>query len=194
MKICGIDPGLNGAAVIYQRDCGDLFGADNELIIDAITLPTIGTEKTSREIDDLKFSKWLKAHSPDRAIIENVWSMPKEGVSAAFRFGRAVGTLRSCVRLTGIPLDQVVPVVWKRHFGLIKADKERSRQFAINRMPSEAHWFERKKDHQRAEALLLAIWYAEKLMRERGLGDAEAATSKTAQGERPHPASGRMVS
>lgn len=48
--------------------------------------------------------------------------------------------------------------MWKRRLGLIGQDKDVGRLLAIQRFPSAAHLLRRKKDHGRADALLIALW------------------------------------
>jgi crossover junction endodeoxyribonuclease RuvC len=55
---------------------------------------------------------------------------------------------------------QVTPSKWKKHFGL-SSDKEQARGLAIQRFPLIAECLNRKKDADRAEALLIAQWYLE---------------------------------
>jgi crossover junction endodeoxyribonuclease RuvC len=58
------------------------------------------------------------------------------------------------------PLHLVTPAKWKRYFGL-DADKEKSRALALRLWPSRSDLFTRKRDHGRAEAALLARYFAE---------------------------------
>jgi hypothetical protein len=52
----------------------------------------------------------------------------------------------------------VTPTQWKRHHGL-SADKEKARALAIQKWPEQYHRLERKKDANRAEALLIGDWF-----------------------------------
>ena len=145
--ILGIDPGLAGAAAI----------TDEGGVVDVIDLPTVGEVK-DRSIDVLWLSGWIKRRRIDFAVIENVWSMPREGVSSAFRFGRGCGEIRATVILCGLPIRYVVPGMWKRAHGLLKSWDEQSRLRAMELLPSAHQWLARKKDHHRACALLIAEW------------------------------------
>lgn len=164
MLIVGIDPGINGAAAALQ--CADAEGP--EFISDAIDLPTM-EDGAKRQIDDFVLANWFtKLRGVDRVIIENVQPMPSipgfegkrrsMGAASAFRFGVAVGQLRATVRIAlGLDPEFVHPQVWKRYFALT-ADKEESRDLALKLWPHSAYLLKRKKDHQRAEAMLLAKW------------------------------------
>jgi len=147
--ILGVDPGVSGAIAFYwpeaqhrviAEDAPTAFG-----LIDAVTL--------ADRIRQLK---------PDLAIIESVGAMPGQGVSSTFKFGRAVGTVDGILSTLVIPRRFVTPTVWKRHWRLDK-DKEKSRALAIQLFPSCANHFARKKDHNRAEAALIARYGAEVL-------------------------------
>jgi crossover junction endodeoxyribonuclease RuvC len=148
--IVAIDPGIDGAAVALNLARG---------FVDVIDLPTIHTGKR-REINDLEFFRWLCVTKPHRIVMENVHSMPKEGVSSVFRFGVAVGMLKSASRIyLGLhALELVDPTVWKPYFDLPGGDKEAARQLALKLFPEMAAALARKLDHQRAEAMLIAWW------------------------------------
>ena len=90
--------------------------------------------------------------------------MPKQGVSSTFKLAQHYGELRGVLAALGIPFIDVRPVDWKRHYRLTRKDKDASRALAQERWPSAP--LGRKKDHGRAEAMLLAqygldLWPAE---------------------------------
>lgn len=148
-KICvlGVDPGLEGALAVL-----DIDGA-----ISILDLPTTGIG-TKRCLDEHGISRWLGNYSIDHAYIEYVSAMPGWGSGGSFRFGMSFGILRAIVSLRGIPYTLVTPAKWKKHFALPGKDKEASRQRALQLNPHIADLLSRKKDHQRAEALLLATY------------------------------------
>jgi hypothetical protein len=43
-------------------------------------------------------------HKASCAVIENVHSMPKQGVSSTFKFGRAFGSIVACVQVKMVPV------------------------------------------------------------------------------------------
>jgi crossover junction endodeoxyribonuclease RuvC len=147
--ILGIDPGLDGAAALVHSDTRDMTIA--------VDLPTSGSGP-SRCIDEAAFHRWLSSYSIDHCFIENVIGRIGWAAGNNFRFGMACGALRAIVALRGIPYSLVTPGVWKRYHQLIRTDKESSRQRALMLFPKSAHLFERKKDHQRAEAALIALY------------------------------------
>jgi len=152
MRVLGIDPGVAGAACIAALDC-------DPVKFEFLDLPTVG-EGPSKIINAGELQRWIRFHSPTEAALENVWSMPKEGVSSAFRFGRAVGALQATLGCAEIPYVLIAPAVWKRFYNLIGKNKEASRLLAIQRYPVAASHLQRKKDHQRSEALLLAMYHS----------------------------------
>jgi crossover junction endodeoxyribonuclease RuvC len=147
MRILGIDPGLSGGLCILdtERDTVDVFD-----------IPTRGEEK-QREVDGLVVLRWItRGGIIHRAVVEGVGARPGEYVGAAFRFGMAYGALRGIVRSLDIPLATVTPQVWKKFFSLKGPDKEQSRLLAIRMYPGAEAALKRKKDHGRAEAILIA--------------------------------------
>ncbi len=159
--IIGIDPGISGAACAFYR--ADHEGP--EFIADVIDLPAIDDGKR-REIDVPKFVAWVRKTCPAHAFVENVQPMPSipdkfgnrrtMGAATTFRFGMVVGQIRATFACCGIPISLIHPQVWKRFYELKGADKEQSRQKALELHPEASHWLRRKKDDGRAEAILLA--------------------------------------
>lgn len=93
------------------------------------------------------------------ACIEKVGARPGDGGTSAFRFGESSGRIKAVFEVLGIPTERVIPSVWKRHFGLLKQDKDAARQLCLTRFPTMAHMLKRKKDDGRADALLIALWH-----------------------------------
>lgn len=160
MRVLGIDVGINGAAAIYaQADPG----LNRPHLFD---LPVIGQD-AQREIDVRALAKEIRPFQVGHAFIEHVWAMPsmdRDGkrvgmaANAAWRFGFAIGQIRATVALLGIPITLVIPPKWMKLYGLKGGieNKESHRQKAIQLMPDCADNLHRKKDHQRADALLIA--------------------------------------
>lgn len=145
--ILGIDPGLEGGWA-FVTDDGALMGAGD--------MPVAGTG-AKRMVSGPLLRGIVEPWGPAKAIVEDVHSMPKQGVASSFRFGRALGVAEGVLDGMGIPVVWVSPAKWKKSLGL-SADKEQSRQRAIRQWPAHAALFARKKDHGRAEAALLALW------------------------------------
>ena len=84
--------------------------------------------------------------------------MPGQGVSSTFKFGVAVGIIQGVAGALRLPLIRVMPTQWKA-FHKLSRDKEKSRELAIRKWPDLARYLQRKKDADRAEALLIGDWF-----------------------------------
>ncbi|MFG1188728.1 RuvC family protein [Xanthobacter flavus] len=142
--ILGIDPGISGGWALLAAD-GTLTAGD---------LPTVASE-----IDAVTFTKLVRASLPMAAFVEDVHSMPGQGVASTFKFGRAHGTVLGVLAAIEVPIHMVAPTRWKKHYRL-DADKEKARALALRMWPA-ANCFGRKKDHGRAEAALIARFGSE---------------------------------
>jgi crossover junction endodeoxyribonuclease RuvC len=151
MRILGIDPGVHGGLAVIELNDGAV-----PQLIDAIDIPTVGTGAKER-VDVLALRTWIQAHRPDRAGIERGQAMPKQGASSGFKYGRATGALEAVLACCEIPFELVEPSVWKRARHLHGGDKEGARQLALQMFPAQHALFARRKDHQRAEAALIAL-------------------------------------
>lgn len=145
--ILGIDPGSISAAYA-------VLGMNSYGLQDVGDVPV-----ADRMVDAAAFARLVRHWKPEIAVIEQVAAMPKQGVSSSFRFGMGCGLLRGVILGMNIPLMQVPATRWKKHFNL-NADAEKSRELAIRYWP-ECDKLSRKLDHGRAEAMLIARWFAE---------------------------------
>lgn len=151
--VFGIDPGLSGAVAVLH---------DGQYI-DVIDIPTCGRGKAARQnVNSAELADYFRRHiemlpgAQIGAVLELVGAMPMQGRSSGFRFGQSYGAVQGVLGALRIPFELVTPAVWKRHYGLIGAPKESSRGIAIERFPMAP--LSRKRDHGRAEAILLAAW------------------------------------
>lgn len=166
MLALGIDPGLAGGLALIEA------GAGSSQLLRVVDVPTTG-EGAKRRVDVAGVLAFLQGRPIDHAFIERAQAMPQkadengvrrgQGASSAFNYGRAVGALEACVVGMQIPLTVVEAAVWKRDLGLIGRGKEDSRQRAIQLFPG-ARGLERKKDHNRGEACLIA-WHGLRKLR-----------------------------
>jgi crossover junction endodeoxyribonuclease RuvC len=159
----GIDPGLTGAMALLCSErgllaCVDLPTESNGLI----------TGSMKRQIDAVTFDEMLMewrithdfAYEHVTAVIERpiaMPSLPAQTIAAQFD---TVGVVRSLVSLRCNATKFVAPSEWKKLFGLSK-DKDGSREAALRLYPAAP--VARKKDHNRAEAVLIAHWAKVKL-------------------------------
>lgn len=143
----GIDPGVIGGWAVLN-ELGALVAADD--------LPVAG-DGAQRMIAPPLLAAIVGRYQPTNATVERVGSMPGQGVASSFKFGRAVGVIDGVLGAAACPVVYVAASTWKKHFRL-SAEKECSRQRAIETWPDKAQLFARKCDHGRAEAALIALW------------------------------------
>ena len=93
------------------------------------------------------------------AILEKVSAMPKQGVSSPFKFGPDFGIWQAKVTALRWPMELISPQRWLKVLGLsvqAKPSKEDLLAFALRKWPMMEDSLFRKKDHNRAEALIMA--------------------------------------
>jgi len=146
MKIVGIDPGVTGALALIDGD--DVRVYDMPRDTDGIAGTTVYR----------LLSKW----DPAEVYIERTHAMPMNGSKATYSLGDTNGSLRTAVHILRIPLIWVPSLKWQNEFSLRKPGltdaerKNRSRWRAQELFPTLADQLGRIKDHNRAEALLIA--------------------------------------
>ena len=144
MIYCGCDPGsINGALGVID----DLGG-----YIDSWNI-----EHKDKHILALAFkSRLLGVIDPKEGAeicMEQVHSMPGQGVASTFKFGRAVGAIDAVADMMFGVWHIVSPQRWKKSMGVTQ-DKLKSLNLARELWPNAP--LSRMKDHGRAEALLIA--------------------------------------
>jgi crossover junction endodeoxyribonuclease RuvC len=158
MKVLGIDPGLSGACALLE-----IVNSDTTLV-DVIDMPITGSG-AKQSVDVIQLQEWLLRHASRCAFLERAQAMPKQGASSGFKYGRVVGALEAVLTVSAIAITMIEPSKWKRHFHLQGADKEGARGLVIRLYPGRHHFFARKKDHGRAEAVLIALYGAQTVLR-----------------------------
>jgi Holliday junction resolvasome RuvABC endonuclease subunit len=142
---CGIDPGSSSGAWGIVDHNGNYWSSD-----------FIHSE--GKRIVVTKFSDDLRmaiGREDVSFVVEDVHSMPKQGIASTFTFARAVGAIEATTRLFRSPWFIVSPQRWKADMG-VTADKETSLELARKLWPDAP--LSRVKDNNVAEALLLAEW------------------------------------
>src|SRR4029077_3369377 len=109
-------------------------------------------------LDATAFAHALQDMKVERLAVERVHAMPKQGVSSTFKFGKGVGIIHGVAGALRLPVTLVTPTQWKA-FHSLPSDKEYARALAIRRWPEHNRHLNRKKDADRAEALLIGDWY-----------------------------------
>src|SRR5699024_3650864 len=101
---------------------------------DWMRMPIIKQGKSSR-VDAAAVSRFLQDFDVGHAYIEQVGSMPGQGVASTFTFGHAAGVVEGVVVGQKIPITKVTPQAWKKRAGLIGKDKDAARSRAIQLWP-----------------------------------------------------------
>ena len=142
--IIGIDPGNTGAVSLLLND--------NLTIFD---IPLKKQMNKTHVLLDLKIIRFC--------IIEEVHSMPRDGVTSAFTFGLHYGKLLGVLDSLDIPTLRVPPNNWKVALGL-STNKKDSLDLAKITFPEYKELFLRKRDDGRAESALIAYYAQKKIM------------------------------
>ena len=158
MLIIGIDPGISGSICFFQ----------DGKILDVIEMPTMTEgKKNKKQVNGaqvyneiLKKIDKIEKHNV-RVIIEKVSAMPGQGVTSMFNFGQSFGILKGICSAMQLPLYYVRPAKWKKYFGLINSEKDASRTRAIEMFPNFSSQLSKKKDSNKADAILIASFYHE---------------------------------
>jgi crossover junction endodeoxyribonuclease RuvC len=149
--IVGIDPGLGGALAVLAPD-GTL-----QALRDTPVLVLRTSRGTKQEYDIPGLVALLAPYSGPQShvLIEESQAMPGQGVRSMWTIGYGYGLWLGVLAALQLPHTRIRPFVWKRALGLGK-DKEQARGRAIQLFPQAD--LRRRKDHGRAEALLLAYY------------------------------------
>lgn len=157
--IIGIDTGISGGMALYGAglllECEDVPTHIKEL---SSKTPS-GKPKRRRCLSYGALNETIKAWVSMGArhlVIEHLHPIPKNGALASFSQGEALAAFRMLAIVHDLDLREVTPTVWKRHYELLKCDKDDSLELA--RELFGAHWFKLKKDHNKAEAALIAAY------------------------------------
>jgi len=96
-----------------------------------------------------------------KVVIEQVSAMPGQGVTSMFNFGQSFGVLKGICSAMQLPMYFVRPAKWKKYFNLINSKKDASRTKAIEIFPYISAQLSKKKDSNKADAILLASFFFE---------------------------------
>lgn len=141
----GIDPGLTGAVAILDEDGGGAMVWD---------MPTLAGEVNAAHLAAILRTPTTGSLE---VTLEEVHSMPKQGVKSSFGFGVSKGIVLGVVGALGLPLTRIGSSKWKRDMR-VTSDKATSLRLANERWPDLAEDLRLKKHDGRAEALLIADW------------------------------------
>ena len=156
MYIIGIDPGISGAICFFE----------NGRIIDVIDMPSMAEGKQNkRQVNGSQIYNEIKNRTANIekkhicVVIEHVSAMPGQGVTSMFNFGQSFGVLKGICSAMQLPMYFVRPAKWKKYFNLIKTQKEASRTKVIEIFPEISTKLSKKKDTNKADAILIASFF-----------------------------------
>ena len=158
MLIIGIDPGISGSICFFE----------DGKILEVIEMPTMTEgKKNKKQVNGVQiyneFSKRINntENQDTRVIIEQVSTMPGQGVTSMFNFGQSFGIIKGVCAAMQLPMFFVRPAKWKKYFSLINSQKDASRTRAIEIFPYFSTQLSKKKDSNKADAILIASFYYE---------------------------------
>ena len=156
MLIIAIDPGINGAICFFE----------NGEVKDVFEMPTMAEgKKNKRQVNGHQMYNELsyrikKYNIQDiNVVVEQVSAMPGQGVTSMFNFGLSFGVIKGICAAMQLPIFFIRPAKWKKHFELINSQKDASRTKAIEMFPKISSILSKKKDSNKADAILIASFY-----------------------------------
>ena len=156
MLIIAIDPGINGAICFFE----------NGEVKDVFEMPTMAEgKKNKRQVNGHQMynelSYRIKKYNIQNinVVVEQVSAMPGQGVTSMFNFGQSFGVIKGICAAMQLPIFFVRPTKWKKHFELINSQKDASRTKAIEMFPKISSILSKKKDSNKADAILIASFY-----------------------------------
>ena len=162
MLIIGIDPGISGSICFFE----------DGKILEVIEMPVMTEgKKNKKQVNGAQiYNEFLKKinlkDSETRVVIEQVSAMPGQGVTSMFNFGQSFGILKGICSAMQLPIFFVRPAKWKKYFNLINSQKDASRARAIEIFPYFSKHLSKKKDTNKADAILIASFYYETRQKE----------------------------
>ena len=157
MFIIGIDPGISGSICFFK----------DGRILEVIEMPVMTEgKKNKKQVNGAQiYNEFLKRINKKedeiRVVIEQVSAMPGQGVTSMFNFGQSFGILKGICSAMQLPMFFVRPAKWKKYFNLINSQKDASRTRAIEIFPYFSTQLSKKKDSNKADAILIASFYYE---------------------------------
>ena len=163
MLIIGIDPGISGSICFFQ----------DGTIKNVVEMPTmIEGKKNKKQVNGSQIFNEIseKIKNMDKknikVVIEHVTAMPGQGVTSMFNFGQSFGILKGICSAMQLSVYFVRPAKWKKYFNLINSEKDASRTRAIEIFPYYSSHLSRKKDSNKADAILIASYFFETYKKE----------------------------
>ena len=158
MLIIGIDPGISGSLCFFE----------DGKIVDVIEMPVMAEgKKNKRQVNGAQtyneiFNRTKNIEKKNiKVIIEQVSAMPGQGVTSMFNFGQSFGVLKGICSAMQLSVYFVRPAKWKKYFNLINSEKDASRTKAIEVFPYISQQLSKKKDANKADAILISSFFYE---------------------------------
>ena len=157
MLIIGIDTGISGSICFFE----------DGKILEVIEMPVMTEgKKNKKQVNGAQiyneFSKKINGKGDEiRVVIEQVSAMPGQGVTSMFNFGQSFGILKGICSAMQLSVYFVRPAKWKKYFNLINSEKDASRTRAIEIFPYYSSYLSKKKDSNKADAILIASFFFE---------------------------------
>ncbi len=156
MYIIGIDPGISGAICFFK----------DGKIIDVIEMPTMSEGKKNKKqvngnqlYNEIKLKLSSSSEENVAVVVEHVTAMPGQGVTSMFNFGQSFGLIKGICSAMQLPIHFVRPTKWKKYYNLLNTSKDASRSRAIEIFPKVSEKLKRKKDSNKADAILISSYY-----------------------------------
>lgn len=146
----GVDVGNNGAIAL-------LVDGKLETVVDMPVVEIQRGKTMKRQVSAQALVGIIKEMNPTHAAVEKVASMPNQGVSSMFAFGRSAGVIEGVLAALEVPVSYVQPAVWARTMNK-GYGKDASRHRAMELHPDKQELFKLVKHDGRAEAVLIAMW------------------------------------
>ena len=144
--IAVVDPGVKGAIAIFD-------GTELVAVIDMPLSRHVGWAHSipdAAALRDLLSFEW----TVDRMVIEVIQPRPGNGMASVAASAVSWGILLGVCH--DIRVEAVTPQKWTKALG-VGADKDAHRAAARNLFGGT--WFDRKRDHGRADAALIGYWH-----------------------------------
>ena len=158
MLIIGIDPGITGSICFFE----------DGKVLEVLDMPNMAEgKKNKRQVNGAQiyneiFNRTKNYNKKNvKVIIENVSAMPGQGVTSMFNFGQSFGVLKGICSAMQLSMYFVRPAKWKKYFNLINTEKDASRTKVIEIFPYISQQLSRKKDSNKADAILIASFFYE---------------------------------
>lgn len=141
--VLAIDPGLSGA--VARLGCNAL-----------------AVRRDFKHIRDIAIAVSFMQNGASHAVIEQVGARPGQGVCSMFSFGKSTGAAFGALYTMRPHIEEVSPQKWQNwfrtNFNLPRPEVFDSRALALRLFPGYADLLKRKKDHNTADAILMAYW------------------------------------